>query len=93
MAKIANQNPNFSGASFRCLATAARHKPANNVRVEVAFQYTTGEEERVRCYANNAYNSMGGTHHSGFRAALTRALNTYGDKEGQFKNVSPIGEE
>src|SRR5439155_281299 len=43
--------------------------------------------------ANNAYNSMGGTHHSGFRAALTRALNTYGDKEGQFKNVSPIGED
>jgi DNA gyrase subunit B len=75
------------------------HKPIyldrtqDDVRVEVALQYTTNDEERVRCYANNAYNSMGGTHLSGFRAALTRALNTYGDKEGLFKNVSPIGED
>jgi DNA gyrase subunit B len=75
------------------------HKPIyldrtqDEVRVEVALQYTTNDEERVRCYANNAYNSMGGTHLSGFRAALTRALNVYGDKEGQFKNVSPIGED
>jgi len=75
------------------------HKPIyldrtqDEVRVEVALQYTTNDEERVRCYANNAYNSMGGTHLSGFRSALTRALNAYGDKEGQFKNVSPIGED
>jgi DNA gyrase subunit B len=75
------------------------HKPIyldrtqDEVRVEVALQYTTNDEERVRCYANNAYNSMGGTHLSGFRAALTRALNVYGEKEGQFKNVSPIGED
>src|SRR5439155_14372907 len=51
-----------------------------------AFQYTTGEEERVRCYANNAFNSGGGTHLSGFRAALTRTLNFYGAKEGLIKN-------
>jgi DNA gyrase subunit B len=75
------------------------HKPVyidktlDNVRVEVAIQYTTDEEERVRCYANNAYNSVGGTHLIGFRAALTRALNTYGGKENLFKNVTPIGED
>lgn len=64
------------------------------VRVELALQYTTGEEERVRCYANNAFNAGGGTHLSGFRAALTRALNTYGSKEGHFKNdLQPIGED
>jgi DNA gyrase subunit B len=69
-------------------------KTVDQVRVEVAIQYTTDEEERVRCYANNAYNSVGGTHLSGFRAALTRALNTYGDKEGLFKNdLKPIGED
>ncbi len=75
------------------------HKPiyiekmVDNIRVEVALQYTTGDEERVRCYANNGYNPVGGTHLSGFRAALTRTLNAYGAKEELFKNVSPIGED
>ncbi|MBY0524992.1 MAG: DNA gyrase subunit B [Gemmataceae bacterium] len=69
-------------------------KTQDEVRVEVALQYTNGEEERVRCYANNAYNSMGGTHLVGFRTALTRALNGYGDKENLFKNdLKPIGED
>jgi DNA gyrase subunit B len=75
------------------------HKPiyvekmVDNVQVEVALQYTTGDEERVRCYANNGYNPVGGTHMSGFRAALTRTLNAYGTKAELFKNVSPIGED
>jgi DNA gyrase subunit B len=76
------------------------HKPIyvdrtmDDVRVEVAFQYTTSEEERVRCYTNNAYNPVGGTHLSGFRSALTRTLNSYGTKAGVFKNgLTPIGED
>jgi DNA gyrase subunit B len=76
------------------------HKPiyiekvVDDVRVELALQYTAGEEERVRCYTNNAYNAGGGTHLSGFRAALTRSLNTYGSKENLFKNdLTPIGED
>lgn len=68
-------------------------KVVNDVRVEIAFQYTTGEEERVRCYANNAHNPGGGTHLSGFRGALTRALTAYGKKQELFKNVEPIGED
>jgi DNA gyrase subunit B len=64
-----------------------------DIRIEVALQFTGSEEERVRCYANNGYNPVGGTHLSGFRAALTRALNAYGTKEGLFKNVTPIGED
>jgi DNA gyrase subunit B len=55
------------------------------IAVEVALQYTTAEEEKVRCYTNNAYNPVGGTHMSGFRSGLTRAINTYGKKEGHFK--------
>ncbi len=76
------------------------HKPIyvdrteQDVRVEVAIQYTTGEEERVRCYTNNAYNSVGGTHLTGFRTALTRALGSYGTREKLFKeDLSPIGED
>jgi DNA gyrase subunit B len=55
------------------------------IAVEVAFQYTAGEEKIERCYTNNAYNPVGGTHLSGFRAGLTRAINVYGKKEGVFK--------
>src|SRR5262249_16674663 len=76
------------------------HKPigidklVDGVHVEIALQYTTSEEERVRCYTNNAYNSIGATHLSGFRAALTRTLNAYGNKESLFKNdLTPIGED
>jgi DNA gyrase subunit B len=68
-------------------------KTVDNVRVEIAMQYTTGEEERSRAYANNAFNAGGGTHLSGFRAAVTRALNAYGNKQDLFKNVTPIGED
>jgi DNA gyrase subunit B len=68
-------------------------RTVDDVRVEVALQYTNGEEERVRCYANNAHNPGGGTHLSGFRTALTRALNTYGTKENLFKNATPTGED
>ncbi|MCS7021168.1 MAG: DNA gyrase subunit B [Gemmataceae bacterium] len=55
------------------------------ITVEVALQYTQGEDERIRCYTNNAFNPGGGTHLSGFRAGLTRAISTYGKKEGLFK--------
>jgi DNA gyrase subunit B len=69
-------------------------KTQDEVRVEVALQYTaTGEQERVLTYANNAYNPGGGTHLSGLRSALTRTLRVYGDAEGYFKNVEPVGED
>ena len=68
-------------------------KTVDEVKVEAAFQYTTGEEERVRCYANNAHNPGGGTHMSGFRTALTRALTSYGNKENLFKDITPQGED
>jgi DNA gyrase subunit B len=55
------------------------------IAVQVALQYTNGDDERIRCYTNNAYNPVGGTHLSGFRGGLTRAINAYGKKEGHFK--------
>jgi DNA gyrase subunit B len=64
------------------------------IKVEVAFQYTTGDEERVRCYANNQYNPNGGTHQTGFRKALTRTINTYAEKNGLYKDdVKPDGKD
>ncbi|MBX9626708.1 MAG: DNA topoisomerase IV subunit B, partial [Gemmataceae bacterium] len=61
-------------------------KEVDGVAVEVAFQYTTGEEKIERCYTNNAYNPVGGTHLSGFRGGITRAVSTYGKRENLFKD-------
>ncbi len=56
-----------------------------DILVEVALQYTTGEEKIERCFTNGAFNHVGGTHLSGFRSGITRGINTYGKKEGYFK--------
>ncbi len=62
------------------------NKEVDHVVVEAAFQYTRREDKIERCYTNNAYNPDGGTHLSGYRAGLTRALTNYGKKEGHFKD-------
>ncbi|MDO8566884.1 MAG: ATP-binding protein [bacterium] len=50
----------------------------DKVNVEVAFQYVDDITSRITAFANNTYNSEGGTHITGFKTALTRSLNTYG---------------
>ena len=66
---------------------------SGGVLVEVALQQNDGYTENVRPFANNIFNSDGGTHLSGFRTALTRSLNNYGKKANLFKDVSPAGED
>ncbi|HVW71871.1 MAG TPA: toprim domain-containing protein, partial [Candidatus Paceibacterota bacterium] len=53
-------------------------KEADGVMVEVALQYVDDITPRILAFANNTYNSEGGTHITGFKTALTRTLNTYG---------------
>jgi DNA gyrase subunit B len=60
-------------------------KQNGNLDVEIALQYTTEFYESVHCYANNIVNPGGGTHLAGFRAALTRVLNTYARDKGYIK--------
>jgi len=62
---------------------------AENIVVEVAFQYNDGYDEKIFCFANNINTDGGGTHLSGFKTAITRVFNKYGrehnlmDKEAQ----------
>ncbi len=53
--------------------------------VEVAIQYNNSYVENVYSYANNIATIEGGTHLTGFRAALTKVINDYARKYGQLK--------
>ncbi len=55
--------------------------------VESSFQYNTGYQEEVFSFANNINTIDGGTHLTGFRAALTRVLNDYATAAGLFRKT------
>lgn len=74
---------------FRVTATAE----AEDVLVEVVMQYNDGYTENVLTYANNIFNPDGGTHLSGFRAAVTRTMNNYAKAGNLFKDTTPVGDD
>ncbi len=54
--------------------------------VEIAMQYNTGYYENTISFCNNIHTTEGGTHETGFKAALTRVLNDYARKYKLIKD-------
>lgn len=74
----ANKNPLHKVIYF------SREK--DNVTLEVALQYNDGYAENVFTFANNINTIEGGTHLSGFRSALTRAINQHAKNKNLLKD-------
>ncbi len=61
-------------------------KSTDNVNVEIAVQYMDGFNDNVQTFANNIHTPEGGTHLTGFRTSLTRALNDYARSHSLLKD-------
>ena len=63
-------------------------KPAE-IHCEVVLQYNDTYNDQVMCYTNTIHNPDGGTHLSGFRSALTRAINQFAKTNNLLKDKDP----
>ncbi|MDR0199590.1 MAG: DNA topoisomerase IV subunit B [Streptococcaceae bacterium] len=58
----------------------------NRIEIQVAMQYNDGYSENVISFVNNVRTKGGGSHESGLRSALTKAMNDYARKSGLLKD-------
>ncbi|HTA94897.1 MAG TPA: toprim domain-containing protein, partial [Verrucomicrobiae bacterium] len=75
--------------SFRKETTEKLDDKEIEVHVEVVLQYNDSYNDQVLCYTNTVHNPDGGTHLSGFRSAVTRAINQYAKSNELLKEKDP----
>jgi DNA gyrase subunit B len=64
-------------------------RQVDGTKVEAAMQYNDSFNELVYSFANCVNTADGGSHLTGFRAAVTRVINDYGRKQGLIKSSDP----
>jgi len=69
------------------------YKEKEGIIIEGALQYNDGYKEMIFSFANNINTVEGGTHLTGFKTALTRAINQYARAKNLLKNISSISGE
>src|SRR5204862_7689733 len=90
---------NFAGgisqfvAELNASKTSVHDKPisvlgeVDGTQVDIALQWNDSYQEAIYCFTNNIKNKDGGTHLTGFRAALTRTVNAYAQSAGLLKDL------
>jgi DNA gyrase subunit B len=80
-------------ADLNASKTSIHDKPISvmgeveGTQVDIALQWNDSYQEAIFCFTNNIKNKDGGTHLTGFRAALTRTVNAYAQSAGLLKDL------
>ncbi len=85
--ELVNIKPIFFSITKEFDRVMAGQKTRETISADIAIQYNDSYNETVFAFANNISNKDGGTHVSGFRRALTRTLNDYGQKNDLLKKA------
>jgi len=69
-------------------------KEVDGITIEIAMQYNDSYTSNINSFANNIHTHEGGMHEDGFKLALTRVINKYGNENNIFKkDESLIGDD
>ena len=75
--------------SFSSMRKTTVDEKEEEVYIDAVLQYNDSYNDQILCFANSIPNSDGGTHLTGFRTALTRAINQYARSNGILKEKDP----